>query len=140
SASLYSSGPLHLGQTSISRSCGASGMLASVVCGVTKAAKCRGVLSPILQYFDPKVEVHGCADESFNFLTGSCAEELDALSLLAYEYSLLAVALDMDHCTNVEGRAIFAKFLDLASDAVRHLGAQLLERRLADELRCEKAD
>src|SRR6185437_6939824 len=140
SASLYSSGPLHLGQTSISRSCGASGMLASVVCGVTEAAKCRCVLSPILQYFDPKVEVHGCTDEGFDLLAGSRAKELDALSFLTDEDPFLAITFDVNHGTNVNRRAILTKFLDLAGDAVRNFGAELLERRLSYELRGKKAN
>src|SRR6185437_2196047 len=134
SAPLYSSGPLHLGQTRISRSCGASGMLASVVCGIAKAAECRCVLSPILQYFDPKFEVHVCADESFNLLASSRAKQLDGLPLLADEYSLLTVALDVDHRPNVDGRAVLAKILDLTRNTVWNFRAKLLECRLSDEL------
>src|SRR6185437_13677488 len=61
-------------------------------------------------------------------------------ALLSDHYALLALALDVEHRSNVHRAAIFAKLLDRARNAVRHFLLELLEGRLADELRGEESD
>src|SRR5665213_974882 len=140
SASRYSSGPLHLGQTRISSNCGATGMRISVVGRITKAAECRCILSPILQYFHPKVEIHAATCKCFDLFPSSRPQELDTASLFANEDALLAFAFDVNYCSNVDRRAVLPKLLDLTSDAVRYLSPELLQCSFSYQFRGEEAN
>src|SRR5690348_254323 len=97
------------------------------------------IASPVGKHFDPEIEVDGRIDQRLDFLARRATDLLNPRALLSDHYALLALALDVEHRSNVHRAAIFAKLLDRARNAVRHFLLELLEGRLADELRCEES-
>ncbi len=75
----------------------------------------------------------------FDLAPRIAADVANALPAGADEDALLAFALDVEdriECTH--GDCALAEFLDLARDAVGNFVVELLERRLANELRHEE--
>ena len=79
------------------------------------------------------------ADERFDFGARRLSQRLDRPAALADDDALLAVALHVEGGSNINRAGGLAEFFDGAGDAVRKLLAQQFERRLAHELRREKA-
>src|SRR5205807_5037909 len=93
---------------------------------------------PVGENLNPQIEIHRGADECFDFASRSFADAADLRALATDDDRLLAVSLHINYCADVERRALLAKFFDLHGHAIRNLVMQLLEHRLANQLRDEE--
>src|SRR5437667_2212921 len=71
------------------------------------------VPAPVRQHFDPEVEIHRAADERLHLLSRHAADRPDTRAFRTDEDALLAVALDVEHRTNVHRHGVLPKLLDL---------------------------